>query len=188
MREQGITAPVADWPTKRRWVSEAMDRFLSNGYQISSGNEFVKCLDTDRFVYRDNLFRGTDLLAAGVSAFGHLQGVHYQNFDRIEDYQKVVLEEGRLPINRALRPTAHQNVIREFVLQLKEGHLAAEPFRHKFGVDVLAEFAEPLRNQEAAGYLEVDGGDVRLTRKGLLQVDSLLPEYFEPQHRQVRYT
>lgn len=188
MREHGITSPVADWPTKRRWVSEAFDRCLSAGYQISSGNELVKCRDTDRFVYRDNLFRGTDLLAAGVSSFGHIQGVHYQNLDRIEDYQKVVVDEGRLPINRALRPTAHQRLIREFVLQMKEGHLDAESLSRKFGVDVLSEFAVPLRNQEAAGYLVVEDGEVRLTRKGLLQVDSLLPEYFEPQHRQVRYT
>jgi coproporphyrinogen III oxidase-like Fe-S oxidoreductase len=188
IREHGMISPVADWPTKRRWVSEAFDRCLAAGYQISSGNELVKSLNTDRFVYRDNLFRGTDLLASGVSSFGHLQGVHYQNFDGIEDYQKVVLEEGRLPINRALRPTAHQMLIREFVLQLKEGHLDTAPFARKFGVDVLTEFAEPLRNQEAAGYLTVEDGEVRLTRKGLLQVDSLLPEYFEPQHRQVRYT
>ena len=188
MREHGITSPVADWPTKRRWVSEAFDRCLSAGYQISSGNELVKCRDTDRFVYRDNLFRGTDLLAAGVSSFGHIQGVHYQNLDRIEDYQKVVVDEGRLPINRALRPTAHQRLIREFVLQMKEGHLDAESLSRKSGVDVLSEFAVPLRNQEAAGYLVVEDGEVRLTRKGLLQVDSLLPEYFEPQHRQVRYT
>ena len=188
MREHGITSPVADWPTKRRWVSEAFDRCLSAGYQISSGNELVKCRDTDRFVYRDNLFRGTDLLAAGVSSFGHIQGVHYQNLDRIEDYQKVVGDEGRLPINRALRPTAHQRLIREFVLQMKEGHLDAESLSRKFGVDVLSEFVVPLRNQEAAGYLVVEDGEVRLTRKGLLQVDSLLPEYFEPQHRQVRYT
>ena len=188
MREHGITSPVADWPTKRRWVSEAFDRCLSAGYQISSGNELVKCRDTDRFVYRDNLFRGTDLLAAGVSSFGHIQGVHYQNLDRIEDYQKVVVDESRLPINRALRPTAHQRLIREFVLQMKEGHLDAESLSRKFGVDVLSEFVVPLRNQEAAGYLVVEDGEVRLTRKGLLQVDSLLPEYFEPQHRQVRYT
>ena len=188
MREHGVTSPVADWPTKRRWVSEAMDRFLTAGYQISSGNEFVKSLNTDRFVYRDNLFRGTDLLASGVSAFGHLQGVHYQNYDGLEEYQKAVLTEGRLPINRAMRPTAHQLLIREFVLHMKEGHLNAEAFSRKFGVDVLAEFAAPLRNQQAAGYLEVDDGEVRLTRKGLLQVDSLLPEYFEPQHRLVRYT
>ena len=188
MREHGVTSPVADWPTKRRWVSEAFDRCLAAGYQISSGNELVKSRNTDRFVYRDNLFRGTDLLAAGVSSFGHIQGVHYQNLDRIEDYQRVVLEEGRLPINRALRPTAHQRLIREFVLQLKEGHLDAEALSRKFGIDVLSEFSEPLRNQQAAGYLVVEEGEVRLTRKGLLQVDSLLPEYFEPQHRQVRYT
>ena len=183
-----LVAPVADWPTKRRWVSEAFDRCLTAGYQISSGNELVKSRNTDRFVYRDNLFRGTDLLAAGVSSFGHIQGMHYQNLDRIEDYQKVVLEEGRLPINRALRPTAHQRLIREFVLQMKEGHVDAETLTRKFGVDVLTEFADPLRNQQAAGYLVVEEGEVRLTRKGLLQVDSLLPEYFEPQHRQVRYT
>jgi oxygen-independent coproporphyrinogen-3 oxidase len=55
-------------------------------------------------------------------------------------------------------------------------------------VEVLQEFAEPLANQEAKGYLKVEGDEVVLTRKGLLQVDSLLTEYFEPQHRAVRYT
>ena len=43
-------------------------------------------------------------------------------------------------------------------------------------------------NQQAAGFLTVEGDDIRLTRSGLLQVDSLLPEYFEPEHREVRYT
>lgn len=187
MREDGAASPVADWATKRRWVDEAMNRLLAEGYQISSGNELVRSLDTDQFVYRDNLFRGSDLLAAGVSSFGHFQGVHYQNFDQIEEYQEVV-ESGRLPVNRALTPTDHQRLIREVVLQLKEGHISAGPFRQKFGVDILDEFREPLQNQQAAGYLKVDGDDVRLTRKGLLQVDSLLTEYFEPEHREVRYT
>lgn len=187
MREDGAASPVADWATKRRWVDEAMNRLLAEGYQISSGNELVRNLDTDQFVYRDNLFRGSDLLAAGVSSFGHFQGVHYQNFDQIEEYQEVV-ESGRLPVNRALTPTDRQRLIREVVLQLKEGHISAGPFRQKFGVDILDEFREPLQNQQAAGYLKVDGDDVRLTRKGLLQVDSLLTEYFEPEHREVRYT
>ena len=76
MKEGGTESPVADWATKRRWVDEAFNRLLAEGYQISSGNELVRSLDTDRFVYRDNLFRGSDLIAAGVSSFGHLQGVH----------------------------------------------------------------------------------------------------------------
>ncbi len=185
--EQGITSPIADWPTKRRWAKEAIDRFLTAGYQISSGNELVKNFDTDHFVYRDNLFRGSDVLAAGVSSFGHFQGVNYQNFDEIEEYISAV-EDGRLPINRALTPTAHQRLIREVVLQLKEGQILAATFREKFGVDVIREFSEPLKNQQVAGYLTIEGDEIRLTRKGLLQVDSLLPEYFEEEHRQVRYT
>lgn len=187
MREHGIQSPVADWATKRRWVNEAINRMTADGYQISSGNELVRDLDTDHFVYRDLVWRGADLLASGVSSFGHVQGVHYQNFDKLEDYQAAV-QAGSLPFNRALRPTAHQKLIREVVLQLKEGHLSAMTFEEKFGVNILDEFADAFRNQQAAGYLEVEGDDVRLTRKGLLQVDSLLPEYFEPEHRQVRYT
>ncbi len=185
--ELGAVTKVADWPTKRRWASEAIDRFLSAGYVLSSGNELVKSNDTDRFVYRDNLFRGSDLVAVGVSSFGHFQGVHYQNIDELVPYMETV-RAGELPVRRALTPTKHQRLIREWVLQMKEGRVSAEPFRQKFGVDPLVEFAEPLRNQEAAGYLTIEGDTVIITRKGLLQVDSLLPEYFEEVHREVRYT
>ncbi|MEX2286609.1 MAG: coproporphyrinogen-III oxidase family protein, partial [Planctomycetaceae bacterium] len=187
MKQFGIASPVADWPTKRRWVNQAFDTLLARGYQISSGNELVKNRDTDRFLYRDNLFRGSDLLGTGVSSFGHFQGVHYQNYDQIEDYMAAV-DEGRLPINRALTPTPHQLLIREFGLQLKEGYVSAKALRKKFGVDVLDEFGSALDNQQAAGYLTIEGDDIRLTRRGLLQVDTLLPEYFEEEHRAVRYT
>ena len=187
MRESGIQSPVADWPTKRRWVSEAYDRLLAQGYSISSGNELVRDADRDRFVYRDNVWRGCDLLATGVSSFGHFQGVHYQNLDRIEDYMSAV-NEGRLPVNRALKPSDHQLLIRELVLLMKEGQVDLARISDKYGVDTLKLFAEPLRNQQNAGYLTVDGHHLQLTRKGLLQVDSLLPEYFEPEHRAVRYT
>lgn len=187
IKQLGVTSPIAGWATKRRWVSEAMDYLFERGYHVSSGNEFVRDPVRDRFVYRDNLFRGSDILATGVSSFGHLQGVHYQNYDRIEDYMRVV-GEGELPINRALRPTEHQRLIREFVLTMKEGRVDLAALREKYGVDPAEEFAGPLANQQAAGYLVAEGGEVRLTRKGLLQADSLLPEYFEDEHKAVRYT
>ena len=187
MREQGAQSPVADWPTKRRWVSEAMDRLVAAGYHISSGNELVKNPATDHFVYRDNVWRGCDLIATGVSSFGHFQGVHYQNLDRIEDYMETV-NRGELPINRALKPTAHQLLIRELVLLMKEGQVELGRLNQKYGVNVQQEFATALKNQQDAGYLNLNGDILKLTRKGLLQVDSLLPEYFEPQHRAVRYT
>ena len=93
-----------------------------------------------------------------------------------------------LPLNRAMTPTPHQQLIREWILCMKEGEVDAAYYRKKFGVDPLKEFAEPLANQARAGYLHVHGDEVKLTRKGVLQVDSLLTEYFEPELRQVRYT
>ena len=187
MKEKHVGSPVASWATKRRWVNEAFETLGAAGYSISSAQELVKNPQTDHFIYRDSVWRGADLLATGVASFGHLSGVHYQNLDQLEDYL-LSLESGRLPLGRALTPTPHQLLIREMVLQLKEGQISAGPFREKFGVNILDEFGDAFRRQQAAGYLVVEGDAVRLTRPGLLQVDTLLPEFFEAEHRAVRYT
>lgn len=187
IKDLGITSPIAGWATKRRWVSEAMDTLTASGYHISSGNELVKNPETDRFVYRDSVWRGCDLMATGVASFGHLQGVHYQNLDQMEEYIQT-LSAGELPLNRALPVTPEQQLIREFVLQMKEGRVDAATLAVKFGVDPMVKFGDAMRRQATAGYLEVTPAGPVLTRKGLLQVDSLLPEYFEPEFRQVRYT
>jgi len=187
MKELHVTSPVASWATKRRWVNEAFDTLAGAGYTVSSAQELVKNPATDHFVYRDSVWRGADLLATGVASFGHLSGVHYQNVDQLEEYLSS-LEQGELPLGRALSPTPHQLLIREMVLQLKEGRISAVPFRKKFGIDILDEFGAAFGRQQAAGFLTVEGDIVTLTRKGLLQVDTLLPEFFEPEHRAVRYT
>jgi len=187
MKEHHTASPVASWETKRRWVNEAFDTLAAVGYHVSSAQELVRDPQRDHFIYRDSVWRGADLLATGVASFGHLSGVHYQNLDQLEDYL-ASLEAGELPLGRALTPTAHQLLIREMVLQLKESQISAAAFREKFGVDIREEFAGPLSRQQAAGFLTVEGEVIRLTRKGLLQVDTLLPEYFEPRHRAVRYT
>ncbi len=187
MQETGNAAPVADWPTKRRWMDEAIERLVAAGYHVASGQEFVKNPDTDHFIYRDHLFRGHDILPLGVSSFGHFQGVHYQNYDNLEQYLESV-EAGQLPVNRAYVPTKKQSLIREFVLQMKECKVNTDYFQEKYGVNILDEFETAIRNQQQAGYLNIEASQIVLTRKGLLQIDSLLPEYFEPKYRRIRYT
>ena len=39
---QSLVAPVADWDTKRRWVSEGFDRLLEAGYTLSSAYTATK--------------------------------------------------------------------------------------------------------------------------------------------------
>ena len=180
--------PVADWPTKRAWVSYAFDELLAGGYHISSAYTLVKNPQKVNFSYRDNLWMGSDLLPTGISSFGHVSGVHYQNLPEWDKYIQPLLEEKRLPLGRALRPTPHQRLIREMTLQLKHGFLDAAYFRRKFHAEILTEWQPQWEAHAAAGMLEVAGDQIRLTRQGLLQVDGLLPAFFEAEHQGVRYT
>ena len=74
-------------------------------------------------------------------------------------------------------------MIREFILKMKLGHVEAEYFREKFGVEILEKFAGPLGHLQEEGFLEVGDGVITLERDGLLCVDNLLHEFFLPQHQ-----
>jgi oxygen-independent coproporphyrinogen III oxidase len=180
--------PVANWATKRRWVDEAFTALERAGYHIGSAYTAVKDPATTRFVYRDRLWQGADLAGLGVASFGHINGVHLQNFDTWETYSEAI-DRGALPLGRAYTPTVEERMIREFVLQLKRGALQPGYFANKYAVDVLDRFREPLTSLNAAGYLaRSDRDTVALTRDGLLRVDVLLPRFFLPQHAGIRYT
>ena len=184
---QKMESPVADWATKRAWVDFAYDELLGAGYAVSSAYTLVRDKNKVNFSYRDNLWRGSDLLATGVASFGHANGVHYQNLAEWPEYLGA-LEAGRLPLSRGLRPTPHQRLVREVILQLKTGRLDAGYFRDKFGVDILEHWHNVWQQYVDDGLLRVDGDRIELTRAGLLRVDSLLPAFFEPEHQGVRYT
>ncbi len=180
--------PVANWATKRRWVDEAFSALERAGYHIGSAYTAVKNPATTKFVYRDRLWEGADLVGLGVASFGHVNGVHMQNLDTWEKYS-AALEGDEAPLGRAYRPSAEERLIREFVLQLKRGTAAPAYFASKYGVNVLDRFAEPLRSLQADGYLtRADPQSIGLTRAGLLRVDVLLPRFFLPQHTNIRYT
>lgn len=187
MKTEGKSiAPVADWPTKRRWVSEAFSRLEAAGYTVSSAYTAVRNAANTRFVYRDALWNGADMLGVGVSSFSHIGGVHFQNQHNDEPYMLAV-ESGELPIFRAMAITDEERLVREFILQMKLGKLQIGRFQRKFGVDVRDRFAEPLARLQSQGYLAVRDDTIVYSRDGLLQVDRLLHEFFLPQHRGARY-
>ena len=187
MKAEGkLVAPVADWETKRRWVDYAWNELSGAGYKVASAYTAVKDPAKTKFIYRDRLWAGADLLALGVASFGHIGGVHYQNHHDFEPYLTRV-NQGDLPVYRALTPTADERLIREFVLQLKLGHVSRAYFQKKFGVDLCQRFAAPVQTLKDWGFLSVEGDAVLLNREGLLQVDRLLQEFFLPEHRNVRY-
>ncbi len=188
MKERGEeVAPIADWPTKRAWVRQAFEALEAAGYTVTSGYTAVKDPESYRFLYRDYLWRGADMVSLGVSSFGHFSGTHYQNEQHMGPYlQRVGRNE--LPIYRALTMTGEEKLLREVILQLKLGRLDNEYFRQKFDTNVLERFAAPVERLEHQRLLTVGAEGVELTRDGLLQIDAWLPEFFLPQHQHARYT
>ncbi len=183
-----FTEHVADWATKRRWVKEAFAALERAGYHVGSAYTAVKDPSRTRFVYRDRLWQGADLVGLGVASFGHVSGVHMQNFDSWEPYRQAI-HAGEAPLARAYRPSPDERLIRELVLQLKRGSIRPAYFKDKYGVDVRQRFAEPLASIQADGYLAAADEDaIALTRDGLLRVDVLLQRFFLPEHAGIRYT
>jgi oxygen-independent coproporphyrinogen-3 oxidase len=177
---------VADWPTKRAWVDYAFNTMLAAGYQQSSAYTLVKN-DQVKFVYRDSLWHGADMFGTGVASFGHLHGVHVQNVDTWDQYIGM-LQKGELPLGRALPIGPRERLIREMILQLKTGTLDPAYFQDKFSMDILAEFSSVWKELADAGNVTLGSEGVTVTRQGLLQVDRLLPVFFDPQYRGTRYT
>ena len=187
MKAEGkLVAPVADWETKRHWVDYAFRELEKVGYQVASAYTAVKDRSKTKFLYRDRLWAGADLLSLGVASFGHIGGVHYQNHHDFDVYVSRI-QSGDLPIYRALTPTEDERFIRELILQLKLGSISRSYFENKFGADPVQRFEQPVRTLKDWGYLSVAGDEVRLNREGLLQVDRLLHEFFLPEHRNARY-
>ena len=179
---------VANWDTKRRWVEEAFEALEDAGYHVGSAYTATRTPSKSRFVYRDRLWQGADMVGLGVASFGHINGVHVQNLDTWETYSSAIRGD-HIPLSRAYRPTDEERLIRELVLQLKLGSVKPAYFHEKYHVNILERFREPLDSLTSEGYLEAATPDiVTLTRRGLLRVDTLLPRFFRPEHQGIRYT
>jgi oxygen-independent coproporphyrinogen-3 oxidase len=180
-------APVADWATKRRWVDYAFSEFEKAGYTVTSAYTVVKDPDQTKFVYRDELWKGADLMSIGVASFGHLGGTHYQNEHHIEQYEARIAE-GELPILRGLRVEPEEAVIRELILQFKTGTLDVTYFQDKFGVDIRERFADQLATFRDAGHFACESDEaLTISRHCMLRIDSLLAPFFLEKHQHSRY-
>lgn len=183
----GGSVHVADWQTKRDWQAYAFSELKSAGYEISSAYTMVKKDKECRFVYRDSVWQGTDVLGAGVASFGHINHVHMQNTASWSQYIET-LKAGKLPLNRGYTTNANERLVREAILQMKLGRVSTAYFKQKFDTDIIQHFGQSYEKLRREGMLIFDRETVELTEKGLHQVDQLLPEFYSEAFRNSRYT
>ena len=185
----GDALPVADWKLKREWHQYAFEQFAQIGYEQSSAYTVLKKDKPCKFVYRDAVWQGSDMIGTGVASFSHLNGIHFQNAPSWGDYLST-LENGKLPIYRAFKPTDDEKLTREMILQLKLGKINPSYFKSKFNEDILTLYSKEFEKLQNEGMLRIqsDQDEIQLTQRGLLQVDGLLPVFYAPEYQNTRYT
>jgi len=184
--DERLAGRLADWETKRQRVTTGFHILEQHGYRIRNAYSAVRRQSDSHFVYTEEQYRGCDLVGIGLSSFSYVAGMHYQNTTCRRDFVGA-LNQGKLPITRGYRLNREEQMVREFVLQLKLGHVSREYFDRKFRIDPVRRFAEPLRALAASDWIRWDEASIRLTRRGLVRVDRLLPDFYLPEHQARSY-
>jgi oxygen-independent coproporphyrinogen-3 oxidase len=187
IRDGSEPSGLAGWDVKRARLASGLACLESSGYTLRSAYAAVRDPARHGFLYQDQQYRGANLIGLGASAFSYLDGIHAQNHCRLEDYLDAA-EREELPLHRGRALTVEERLVREFVLRLKLGGVEAEPLREKYRIDPIGRLAEPLSRFARDGWLRFDSGGVTLTREGLLRVDRLIPGFYLPEHRGLRYS
>lgn len=187
LREGTLDGSPAAWSTKRSRLATAFKRLESAGYHIRSAYTAVKDPRRHGFVYQDAQYTGADLLGLGASAFSCFDGVQHQNRAGLPEYL-AALEAGGLPLWRGHRMSAEERAVREMVLQWKLGRVDRRGFRKRHGIDPADRFAEALRPLCEAGLARIEPDAIVLTLEGLVQADRVLPSFYLPGHRGIRYS
>jgi len=97
------------------------------------------------------------------------------------------VESGDNLVRRALLTTEEERFIREFILQWKLGSVKPSYFLEKFGFDIESRYQVELAQWQNKGMVEKHSDAWVLSRDALLRVDSLLHQFFLPQHRDAKY-
>lgn len=186
LRELSLEPP-AGWAVKRRRLTAAFRMLETAGYSLRSAYAAVRDPSRTSFVYQDAQYQGSDLLGLGVASFSYLAGLHFQNLPHLEDYVER-LAGGELPFARGYALSLEEQMIREFVLQLKLGRVDRGYFYRKFGVDVTERMRTILSSFAQCGWLRADDTSISLTRQGLVRADRLLPSFYLPTHQDIPYS
>jgi len=128
---------------------------------------------------RHNLryWRGGDYLGLGPSAHSYLGGRRFSNRPDLKGYTESI-ESGRLPVDweeEVDLSTAMSEAV--FLgLRLIEGMDTGE-FRERFGREIEDVYGEPVRRLERQGLINLEGGFLRLTRRGLMLGNRVFAEF-----------
>ncbi len=167
VQQNEIVLPSAD--EELQFITSALDLLSSAGYQRWSSFAFTK--DGYCHQYIENTWRGQDLVAYGVSSFGKMGAINYQNVNNLASYSQKV-QENTLPVFRSFQLSFKDQMVRELLLcATRLSSYRKKEFIEKFGFDYARMIPEKMHQLMEKGFLQEGLDEIRLTKKGIIYAD-----------------
>lgn len=167
IRKHALELPSDDEELK--YAAYAIEQLEAAGYKPANFFTFTK---GGNYMQRHitNRWRGDDIYAMGVSAFGSLGSFAVQNTSELGKYTEMI-EAGELPIARGYHLGAKDLMARDVVLGMKLIHLDRKAFQQRYGFDLVRLCAATVDELIAGDFITVSDARISLTRKGILWGD-----------------
>jgi oxygen-independent coproporphyrinogen-3 oxidase len=167
IRKHALTLPSDEEELK--YAAYAIGKLEAAGYKPVNFFTFTKGGNhMQRHI--SNRWRGDDIYAMGVSAFGSLGSFSVQNTSDLAKYTEMV-EAGELPIARGYHLGAKDLMARDVVLGMKLIHFDRQAFQQRYGFDLVRLCARTIDELVAGDFITVSDTHISLTRKGILWGD-----------------
>ena len=118
-----------------------------------------------------NCWNREEYLGFGASSAGFFRQIRWRNPVRLEEYLA-----GQAPETERVTPDSARFERLMLGLRLKDG-VSLNDFRDEFGVEIPGAYPEALEANLRRGLLEVQGGRLRLTRRGMDLMDRVLLDF-----------
>ena len=116
-------------------------------------------------------------IGLGPSAHSYLEPVRYWNHRSVEKYTRDI-RKGKLPIAQKEKLSREQMFMEAVYLRFRTTRgIELADFKNRFGMDFLEAYNETITNFKKDDLLEVTKTHCRLTRKGMVLLDSITAEF-----------
>ena len=173
VRDKKVTLPSNE--TEEKMYDEVINFLTANGYNQYEISNFAR--PGHESVHNSSYWENIEYYGLGAGAHGYIDGVRYANQGALKFYIDSMLEKGHARREEHM-VTDKEKIEEEMFLGLRllKG-VDLNTFEEKYGKRAEEIFKNVIDKNIKAGYLEIDGNKLRLTRKGLFYGNEVFSEF-----------
>jgi len=165
-------------------INYAFDRLEREGKYLPVNCFNLVASPEKEHVHRRGIWSGEPMLGMGLSSHSDFDGHLYQNASTVRDYYEPLLS-GSLPIRRAYKLTARDEMSRFLVYGLKNLTVERSRFLDRFGIDMMMPYGDEIRGLVEKGYVTLDDGALKVPREFVVFADDICRAFFLPEYKKM---